>query len=185
MILSSYYKFTHKTGTKGKTRVDCLASTGDYNPLELLRTKKERKASAKIDACLVGQLALRLCKLPSKYNVDPDRKPSIVLVKNENVSSIREIRGFMSGVFVPDYQNMEFGYGDMNGTPDALLFVLKDVEFTNGRLKEGATVEVFVAPHQAHNALNLWQSVRMGDKRLLAEMAALKAKAIPERSNNN
>lgn len=165
--------------------MDCTTSTGDYNPLEALRTKKERKASLKVDACLIGQLALRLCKLPSKYNVDPDRRPSIVFVKNENVSSIREIRGFIGGVFVPDYQNMEFGYGDMNGTPDALIFVLKDVEFTNGRLKNDATIELFVAPHQAHNALNLWQSVRMGDKRLLAEMAALRAKAMPERNNND
>lgn len=185
MVFSSYYKFEHLTGTKAYTRVECTASTGDYKPLENLRTKKARKASEKIDACFVGQLTLRLCKLPSKYKVDPDRIPSIVLVKNTNVSSIKGERGFLeSGVFTPDYQDITFGYGDMNGTPDGFLFVLKDVEFTNGRLKDGATIEIFVAPHQARTALNLWQSVRMRYPRMLAEMAALRAKAKIERYGN-
>lgn len=177
-MFTSYYVFEHLTGTNAKTRIDCTASTGDYKPFEEMRTKKEQ--NFKGDSFKVGGLTLRLCHLPCKYKVDPDRKPNLALVKDRSVSSVKEIRGLMSGVYCPDLNNCNIAFGDMSHTHDALLFVLKDVDFDNGRLKDGAKIEVFVAKGQSRVSRELWSEIRIGNENYRAEMAALRAKAKQE-----
>lgn len=175
-----YYKFEHLKGTKAMTRLVCLFSTGNYPPFEKLRTTKAAKATAKKDACSVGELSLRLCRLPERFKVEAETKPNLVLVKNGNISSIKQADGFLSGAYVPGYENALIGFGDFCHTPDALLFVLRNVEYTDGRLKDGATVEVFVAKRQACWALRIWQAARLPTVPLLQEMEALRKQARPE-----
>lgn len=178
-MISSYYKYERITGTKAATRLVCTASTGDYQPLEIMRAKKSRKSN-KGDITKFGQLSARLCTLPSKFHVDPDRQPDFALVSTRNISSIKNISGFISGVFTPDLKDAEFAYGDIYNTSDAILFVLKNWEFTNRRIKDGASIELFIIKHEAHRAKDYWQAARMGYQPLLKEMVDMRAKAKSE-----
>ena len=41
MILSDYLRFEKLPNQKSKLRIDCTASTGSYDPLEVLRNKAD------------------------------------------------------------------------------------------------------------------------------------------------
>lgn len=177
LVFQHYYKFQHVFGAKAKTRLICVASTHDYLPFERLRTQKERKETQTRDACKVGGLVVGLCQFPYKFDIDPQRKPMLILKKSQNISSIQDI---VSGLFFPDCEHTQLAHGDMNNTADGLLFVLRDVEYINGRLRGNATLEVFIARHRAHESLLLWQLARLPDAMLWKDIKELRAKAKAE-----
>ena len=163
MILTDYYKF-ERVATKAKTRLDCIASTKSYPEFEEKRAASPTKQTEKRDAIAVGDLVVYLTNQPESYGGSNKRKADKSLsIKGKNLSSIYE----------PDPSN-GFGYGDMKGTTDALLFVMK-IEEVNGWLQDGGIVEVFVARGQNTHKVNLYNLLTDGE--LDDEMEELRKQA--------
>lgn len=99
MILTDYYKFEKLPDSKSKWRLDCTASTGNYNDFEALRNKR-------------GELFIYFTDVPDSFIVDVKRKADKAITKGKNISS----------VFVPDV-TLPYAYGDVKGTTDAILIV--------------------------------------------------------------
>lgn len=126
MILTDFYRFEKKANTKSKTRIDCVASTGGYPPLENLTNKK-------------GELFVYIGR--SDYiKCSNKRQADLALSNGKHISSI----------YTPDI-NQPFGYGDMKGTHDVLIFKFSDFGIVNGAVVDGAVVEVFIARGQTPN----------------------------------
>lgn len=172
MILTDYYHLGRLVGTKSKLRVDCIASTKTYPPFEGMRAKKELRKTDKRDGCKVGDLFFYFGNVPDSFGGDVHRKADKALTKTKNISSI----------FVPNPQS-NFGYGDMKGTTDALLFVFDNAEPIDGKLQEGASIEVFVARGYAKDRIALYNE--LSDGLLDDEMSQLRAKADKEKSDTD
>ena len=126
---------------------------------------------------------MRLCPRSDKMlKANPLRVPEMLLVHGKgHISSLYKASDFIvAGVYNPDLKVLKFAYGDMHGTPDALLFVLKDVQSIDGRLTEGAQLEIFVAKNMSHYSKGIWAYVKGGRQELLDEMANLRAIAKKE-----
>lgn len=124
-VLTDYYRLSEIKVMKSK-RLDCVASTGGYEPLE-----KRRKPSG---------LFFYLRPLPEVFNAEARRKAKLHLTgAKENVSSI----------FMPSPDRPEMGYGDMAGTRDALLFIfapgMRGVEIFVARDEKANAKNIFSA----------------------------------------
>jgi hypothetical protein len=168
-ILTDYYAFK-KIATKSKTRLDCITSTGSYPEFEEKRATRANKASEKRDATNVGDLVIYFCDVPEQFGGNIHRKADkSIIIKGKNLSSI----------YVPDPNN-NYGYGDVSGTADALLFVFDGVEVVNGEIPTGATIEVFVARGKSKDRVPLYNLLADGE--LDEEMSELRtmAKELPK-----
>lgn len=150
MILTDYYCFEHKADTKSKTRIDCVTSTESYPQFEALRNKEN------ILFLYVGD--------NTHTKAGKELKADLALTKTKHVSSI----------YRPDVTN-GFAYGDINHTADAILFVFHDFSITNGRIKDGARIEIFVARGYRNDRANLYTMLLDGE--LSEEMFVLRNKA--------
>ena len=166
MILTDLYRFERKPGTVSKLRIDCTASTKSYDPLENKRATKQLKPG-KRDGCNIGDLFVYFGDVPEQFGGDARRKADKALTKTKNISSI----------YVPDPQS-SYAYGDMKGTADALLFVFHDAGVTDGRLNDGAVIEIFVARGLAKDRMALYNE--LADGLLDDEIAALRERAVTE-----
>ncbi len=144
MILTDYYKFDRLPDCKAKTRLDCTLSTQSYPEFEALRK--------------AGQLFMYLGNVPERFNANAKRRADMVLSKRNNISS----------VFVPDV-TLLFGYGDVRGTNDALLFVF-NADYT--------AFDLFVARGQKNNRGALYNL--LADNELSQEIEILKQRAVTE-----
>ena len=167
MILTDLYRFERKPGTVSKLRIDCTASTKSYDPLENNRATKQFRRTDKRDGCSVGDLFVYFGDVPEQFGGDARRKADKALTKTKNISSI----------YVPDPQS-SYAYGDMKGTADALLFVFHDAGVTDGRLNDGAVVEIFVARGLAKDRMALYNE--LADGLLDDEIAALRERVTSE-----
>lgn len=138
MILTDYYRFEKLQEQKSKMRIDCTASTASYNPLEAMRNKK-------------GELALYLGD-NTHTQAGKERKADLALSKTTHISSI----------YNPDIEKL-FWYGDMKGTADAFLFIHKDFALIEGRIVEGAVIELFVARGQRNSRTALYNLLSDGE----------------------
>ncbi len=163
MILTDYYRFERLKGTKAKLRIDCTASTRSYEPFEEKRSMKALRHTDKRDGCNVGDLFCYFGDVPKTFGGSVHRKADKALTKSKNISSI----------YVPEPQS-NLGYGDMKGTTDALLFIFHDAEVANGRLKDGAVIEIFVARGMARDKAGLYNE--LSDGMLDDEIEALRQK---------
>ena len=165
MILSDYYSF-EKIALKSKTRLDCVASTGSYPEFEDKRASKPTKANEKRDATNVGDLIIYLGDVPEQFSGNAQRKADKSLtIKGKNLSS----------VYVPD-PTSNYGYGDVKGTADALLFVFDGMKIINGVISAGAAIEVFVARGKSRDRVCLYNLLCDGE--LDEEMSSLRAMAF-------
>ena len=138
MILSDYLRFEKLPNQKSKLRIDCTASTGSYDPLEVLRNKADN---------------LFLYIGDNTYTqAGKKRKADLALSKVNHISS----------VYNPDL-NFSYWYGDMKGTADALLFAHHNTVFVNGEIQEGAVIEIFVARGQRNNRSQLYNALCEGE----------------------
>ncbi len=172
MILTDYYCF-ERLASKAKLRMDCIASTGGYDELEMRRASRAYRATEKRDAINVGGLIIYYGDVPDQFGGNVHEKASKCLtIKGNNLSSI----------YVP---NVESGYafGDFRGTNDALLFAFSDMSTPNGTIAPGSRVEIFIARGQRDNALMLYNMASEGDADLQQEMADLRARARKEGGN--
>ena len=138
MILTDFYLFKKLPDQKSKLRIDCVASTHSYNPLESLRGKK-------------GDLFLYIGK-NTHTKAGKERRADLALSKTGHISSL----------YNPDL-NLPCWYGDMKGTSDALLFVHEHTEFIDGGIQAGAIIELFVARGQRHNQSQLYNLLCDGE----------------------
>ena len=101
MILTDYYKFERLPDCKSKTRLDCTASTQNYNEFEEMRNKH-------------GKLFIYFGNVPDQFNANIKRKAdkAITSSKGKNISSI----------YVPDI-TLPFAYGDIKSTLDGILII--------------------------------------------------------------
>ena len=151
-ILTDYYRF-ERIASKSKTRLDCTASTASYPELEEKKATKANKATAKRDATEVGALVIYFGDVPDQFGGDVHRKADkAITIKGKNLSS----------VYVPD-PTSNFGFGDVRGTADALLFVFDNLEVANGAISQGAKLEVFVARGQSKNRVALYNLLSDGE----------------------
>lgn len=163
-VLTDYYVF-EKIATKSKTRLDCTASTMSYPEFETQRATKSNKATEKRDATNTGDLLIYFGDVPEQFGGNIHRKADkAITIKGKNLSS----------VYVPDPSN-NFGYGDVRGTADALLFVFDGVEVINGAIPTGAAIEVFIARGKSKDRVPLYNLLTDGE--LDEEMSELRARA--------
>lgn len=163
-ILTDYYCF-ERVASKSKSRMDCTASTGSYPELEKERATKPNKATEKRDATNVGDLIIYFGDVPEAFGGSAHRKADkAITIKGKNLSSI----------YVPDPAT-NFGFGDVRGTADALLFVFEDMEIVNGTISQGAAIEVFIARGKSKDRVPLFNLLCDGE--LDEEMSELRARA--------
>lgn len=163
-ILTDYYCF-ERVATKSKSRMDCTASTGSYPELEKERAAKPNKATEKRDATNIGDLVIYFGDVPEAFGGNVHRKADkAITIKGKNLSS----------VYVPDPAS-NFGFGDVRGTADALLFVFENMEIVNGTISQGAVIEVFIARGKSKDRVPLFNLLCDGE--LDEEMSELRARA--------
>jgi len=112
--LTDYYKYERLQNQKSKTRLDCISSTKSY--------------------------------------ADFEEKPFIYIGANDHITASRQRKSDLSvtsgkGKHITSIFNLEsgFSYGDNQGTTDLLLFISQNFNIeSDGRIKDGAIVEVFV-----------------------------------------
>ena len=169
MIITDYYQFAKLPEQKSKLRLDCLQSTKSYNSFEEKRATKVQRATEHRDAIDLGNLIIYYGDVPDRFGGNVKRKASkSISVKGNNLSS----------VYVPDVSN-NFGYGDMRGTTDALLFIFDNFDVIDGKIQAGATLEIFVARGQRNNRAQLFNLLMDGE--LDGEVEELKKRAVTER----
>lgn len=148
MVLTDYYRFVKDATRKAETRLDCVVSTQNYGPLELLRNKSDELfVYAGFNFTEAGK----------------GGKSHIVLTKQVCLTSI----------YQPNLSN--WGYGDMRGTSDALIFDLSNLPMVDGHPDKGAVLDVYVARGYSKNIIGLYNALIDGE--LDAEMEALRAQA--------
>lgn len=128
MLITDYYRFQKG---EGKARFDEIASTKQYIPFNELRNKQ-------------GKLFIYFTPYQkNNAKASPHRLPDYQISKQFNIS----------GVFGLTY-NSCFGYGDIRGTQDALLFIFN---------KDLTCMEIFIARGQKINRLNLYTLLVEGE----------------------
>lgn len=164
MILTDYYRF-EKVATKAKMRLDCTASTKSYPMFEQNRATKPRKASERFDATAVGDLVVYFGDVPNTFGGNVHRKAGKSLtMKSNNLSSI----------FVPD-PALNIAYGDVRGTSDAILLVFEGFDVVNGKPRQGAILEIFIARGKSKDRVPLYNLLSDGE--LDEEMCLLRERA--------
>jgi len=147
MILTDYYKAQKLTDAESRYDVD--NSTQEYELFESLLINK-RKYN-------VGGLSFNYVPRPASFKGIDGRKTEMAITKgNVNISSIH----------VPDLQKNQIGYGDVNGTNDALIAI-----FSN----DHKTIELFIARGYKNDVLALYEEIKAGF--LDAEIEAIRSKA--------
>ena len=102
MILTDFYQ-GEKLPNSAKTRYDITASTGSYEPFEILLKNKK------------GELSFYFGDAPSCFRFSGRDRPDKAITRGVNISS----------VFVPD-PSSPFAYGDIRGTSDALIMMIHE-----------------------------------------------------------
>lgn len=123
--------------TNAECRYDITKSTGSYQPFEHLLINK-RKFN-------VGGLSFNYVERPDRWKGEDGRRAQKALTKgNVNVSS----------VFIPNLKKHLIGYGDVNGTHDALI-ILFNASYS--------VIEVFIARSYANDIQALYTYVTEGE----------------------
>lgn len=144
MILTDYYRFV-KLDDLTSSRIDCVVSTKSYDLFENNRATKEIKATSRHPKTNIGALIAYYLPTFDIVKADAQRKADKSFsMKNAHISSI----------YKPDL-SLSFGFGDVKGTSDALLFI-DQLKVADGKVLSG-TLDVFIARGQAKNCMQLYQ----------------------------
>lgn len=145
MILTDYYQMDKLPDCKSKLRLDCTTSTNSYPEFEQMRNK-------------AGKFFFYFGDRPDQFGGNSQRQPDKAITRTKNIS----------GVYIPDV-TAPYGYGDVRGTNDALLFVFNS-DFT--------AFSLLVARGQKNNARQLYTMLVEGE--LSNDIARLKEQAKTE-----
>ncbi|MDL2224441.1 hypothetical protein LJB92_03920 [Bacteroidales bacterium OttesenSCG-928-M06] len=124
MILTDYYKMQELKALKSH-RFDCVASTGEYEPFEIMAQRSR-----------VKRFFFYYNGVPDTFSVNAQRKADRAITNGDNISS----------VYIPDLETPLKGYGDTKGTNDGLLLLFSE---------DYKQVEVFVARGYKNNIKSL------------------------------
>lgn len=146
MILTDYYKM-EEVKVRKSHRFDCTASTGGYNPFEAIASRSRDK-----------RFFIYYNGIPDSFSANAQRQADRAITNGDNLSS----------VYIPDLDTPLMGYGDMQGTNDALLFLFKE---------DYKQMEIFVARGYKNNVKGLFALFAEGE--LSAETDRLRQQARP------
>ncbi len=135
-LLDVYCRFERLDKSRSKTRFDLVACNEIYEPLQRQ-----------------GKPWVYLISVPEHIEGNQKRKSEICLTGGDGK--------YVSGVFIPDIQRSGIGYGDIKGTTDAALFVIRE-----NRL------EILIAKGKKNTAFALYQLLVDGE--LDSEIEALR-----------
>lgn len=168
-FITDFYRFV-RVAERSDTRMDCEASTKSHSFMEDYRGTRTTRKTEKCDANNVGDLKVYVQKTPAKFDCTSERRADLnVTIRKKNVSQI----------FRPiDSLDKSFAFGDVNGTPDAIIFRLKDFETINGRIKAGAILELFICRGMVNNIQALYNMACNGE--LDEEMEMMRRSATPD-----
>lgn len=134
MIFTDYYKGERLTD--GVSRFDITNSTQSYELFESLLVNK-RKFN-------VGGLSFNYVPRPANFKGIEERKAEMAITKsNSNISSI----------YIPDLINKHIGFGDVNGTNDAVIALISE---------DILTIELFIARGYKNNVMALYEEIKSG-----------------------
>lgn len=145
MILKHYYKLLKLPSDQSKQRMDCLESTRDYLPFETRR----------------GERPLYFKVSPDSY-INPLSVGLALACKGDHISRIE----------VPD-TNQPYWMGDVKGTSDTILILVKSFERVDGRILPESELEIFIAPGKSSEKGAIFNLACNGD--LALEMELLRA----------
>ncbi len=149
MILTDLYVFEKLPEQKSKSRIDCTLSTKSYPEFEQMRNK-------------AAALFMYFGDVPDGFKGDIKRKADKALTKTKNISSI----------YVPDIEK-RYGFGDVRGTTDALLFIF-NADYTK--------IDVLIARGQKNNKNQLY--CIFSDGELNDEIEQLKKRLVTDSVTN-
>ena len=135
MILTDYYRMVRlQEYANNKTpRYDCVASTGEYPRFEEMASRSK-----------VKRFYCYYNGIPDTFSNRARQKAERAITSTKNISS----------VFIPNISKPLFGYGDVKGTQDAILFVFS----TDYNL-----MEIFIARGYKCNQKALYTAMMRGD----------------------
>lgn len=126
MKLTDFYLMEELKPIKSH-RLDCTASTGEYEPFEDIAQRSRNK-----------RFFCYLTNTPDQWSAAAHRKAETAITNGKQIS----------GVIVPDLDNPLMAYGDTKGTNDALLFQFGE---------DYKRVEIYVARGMKHNSKGLYR----------------------------
>jgi len=126
-LLDTYYRFEKLSNSRSKSRLDLVTCSQTYEPLQ-----KQSKAW------------IYFMKVPEHIRGNQARKSELCLTGSD--------WKYISGVFIPETTKPEIGYGDINGTTDAALFLLGE-----NRL------EILIAKGKKNSTFALYQLLADGE----------------------
>lgn len=145
--LTDYYKMAKLPNCKSKLRFDCTASTGGYESFE------QRALN-----CRDKRFKFYYGGTPDTFSATAQRKADRAITDGTNISS----------VFITDLDKPLLGYGDINGTNDAVLFLFAE---------DYRAMELFIARGLKNNVKGLYNLFADGE--LDEEINALRKQAKP------
>ncbi len=118
-LLDIYYRFERLNKTRSKSRLDLVACSQSYEPLQ--KQNKDWIYSTQSDHIQASQ----------------NRKPAFTITGGSG--------NHITGVFIPEVRRHEIGYGDIKGTTDAALFILAEnqLEIFIAKGKKNAAFALF------------------------------------------
>ena len=149
MILTNYLKAVKVEGKKRRFELTASTNTHDYLSGILINKRNPNK----------GGESFNLVPRPIKY------KKSVITDKAITKGSFN-----ISSIYIPDIEQ-PIGFGDINGTNDAIIFRW-ELDQENNLI----TMELFIARGQKHNKKNLYFLFTNGE--LLEEIEKLKKKVV-------
>lgn len=126
------YFHLKKIDDKSKTRLDCIKSIGEYQPIEQYRKK--------------GILKFYLTENYTSSDVDMALKETI-----EHITSISR----------PEI-NSDWGLGDVKHTSDAILFRFRNFQRVDTIIQKGSELELFIIKDAGSDKTIVYQMAKNG-----------------------
>ena len=135
MIITDYYRMVRlQEYANNKTpRFDCIASTGEYPMFQDMAARSK-----------VKRFYCYYNGIPDSFSNRARQKAERAITSTKNISS----------VFIPNINKPLFGYGDVKGTQDAILFVFS---------ADYNLMEIFIARGYKPQQKTLYASMMRGD----------------------
>ena len=159
MILKHYYRLLKLPGDKSKQAMDCPESTHDYQPFEQYRNEKQHRRR--------GERAFYFKICPDSY-INPQSVGLAMACRNNHISKIE----------IPD-TNQPYWVGDVQGTSDMILILVKKFERIDGRILPDCELEIFIAPGKSSEKNAIYNLACDGE--LALEMELLRASIREEK----
>lgn len=160
--MSNVYYSCFKREENGKyaSRMIEYKSTHDYPILEGNRAKNTLKDRQ------VGGLYIRFCNVPANYGRSYGDAMFSISVGNGNLSKV-----------YPIGEGYAVAFGDVYGTRDAIVFLMKNVDRTNGRLNDDAEIEMYIFAGMKNLSRSLAERYVIGDEVVRAQMKLARERA--------